>query len=167
MAGVRKPSRSDELNSIEEQLEAEQKIKDQFDAIAPERHTKPQRSDYSNQYTDTFHYRSSGADIPEYTKFQELESHSDKFVYTDGGATEDFVETQYYKDLNTTDKQHHTTGTGFIKVEKSNSDADFRLRTEEKGFDHHTTKGNPATNDWIPSAETVFPTSDKPQRSES
>lgn len=31
-----------------------------------------------------------------------------KLVYTGTEATDEFVETEYYKDLNCVDKQHHT-----------------------------------------------------------
>jgi len=48
------------------------------------------------------------------------------------------------------------TGTGFIKMEK-NSDSSFELSSETSVASacHPSSKGNPATNEWIPSADPV------------
>lgn len=95
---------------------------------------------------------------------------------------EEFVETEYYKDLNSVDKNHHTvitstsvlfliilkifkvffffknlwicllwaqTGKGFIQVEKS--DTSFHIEPDNDSHEcHQSSKGNPATNDWVP-----------------
>ncbi|GLJ50122.1 hypothetical protein SUGI_1066420 [Cryptomeria japonica] len=159
-----KPSRSEELSSLEIQEQMEQNVKEQFDAAAPKRHTKPQRSEYSSQYTDKLFPQGSGLQIPEYTKFQELESHKDELIYTGDSPAEEFIETDYYKDLNDIDKEHHTTGTGFIKVGRK-SDSDFHLGSVSNGSFQHTTT-NPATNEWVPSAEQALPNSNKPKRSD-
>lgn len=79
--------------------------------------------------------------------------------------TEEFIETEYYKDLNCIDKQHHTTGTGFIKVE--NNENTFNIGADYTTDPSHVYKGNPATNDWIPSAvDEVNFISGKPHRSD-
>ncbi|MCA0763333.1 hypothetical protein, partial [Vibrio vulnificus] len=90
-----------------------------FDELAPKRHSKPQRSEYSARYIDDLSSQGDGA-IPEFAAFQQLEHDTQKLAYDGIEPTEEFVETEYYKDLNCIDKQHHTTGTGFIKVENSN-----------------------------------------------
>lgn len=68
-----KPSRSDAQLSNEEATKIEGETRDYFDGLAPKRHAKPQRSEYSSQYIDEV---SNGQDddvIPEYIEFQHLE----------------------------------------------------------------------------------------------
>ena len=162
---ARKPSRSEELSSLEKQEQIEQKVKENFDAAAPKRHTKPQRSEYASQYTDKlFPQDSHDQQIPEYTKFQELESHKDELIQSGDSPVEEFMETHYYQDLSDIDKEHHTTGSGFIRVE-TKSDSDFHLGDVSNGSFQHTTT-NPATNEWIPSAQQALPESNKPKRSD-
>ncbi|KAK1299624.1 hypothetical protein QJS10_CPB13g00497 [Acorus calamus] len=78
---------------------------------------------------------------------------------SDGTAVEvqeEFVETEYYKRLNSIDKQHHTTGKGFIAVEEVADSPKFQIGEVEgiKVVEKTTVfKSNPATNDWIPSSE--------------
>ncbi|GJN08351.1 hypothetical protein PR202_ga26262 [Eleusine coracana subsp. coracana] len=104
-------------------------------------------------------------DVPVVVSFQKL-------VYEGGKTSEEFVETEYYKDLGCVGKQHHTvtahllifalsysfyirTGTGFIQMDKSNGGS-FELHEDRDGTERHAScKGNPATNEWIPSADTV------------
>ncbi|KAK1321266.1 hypothetical protein QJS10_CPA03g01824 [Acorus calamus] len=106
--------------------------------IVPKRHTKPQRSEYSTVYADALQPSDGAEDpIPELAKFQDLEA---------------------------ADPQ---TGTGFIKFESKITDVPH-LVPDSDVFEHHEScKGNPATNEWIPAAETVIPVSSKPKRSDS
>ncbi|XP_042482104.1 uncharacterized protein LOC122062526 isoform X2 [Macadamia integrifolia] len=137
----RRPNRSDVHLSEEEEARIEEETRGYFDELAPKRHTKPQRSEYSSQYTDTLD--NSSDFIPELIKFQQLENDPQ------GSAGEEYVETEYYKDLNCVDKQHHTTGTGFIRTENTNGSC-FKLALDTCSACHSSCRGNPATNDWIP-----------------
>ncbi|TKY47115.1 hypothetical protein E2542_SST29170 [Spatholobus suberectus] len=166
MACYRRPNRSDVHLSAEEEATIEAKTKEYFDGVAPKRHTKPQRSEYSTQYVDAVS-TAHDSSIPELLQFQRLESdpQEKKLVYDGSRVTEEFVETEYYKDLNSVDKHHHTTGTGFIKVEKSGKS--FHIEPEDDTGCHHSCKCNPATNDWVPASSTeVGFNSDKPNRSD-
>ncbi|KAF7816057.1 uncharacterized protein G2W53_030026 [Senna tora] len=161
-----RPNRSDIHLSVEEEAQMEAKTREYFDGVAPKRHTKPQRSDYSSQYVDAF-AGDHGASIPEMRQFQRLENdpRPQKLDYNGNQVTEEFVETEYYKDLNSVDKQHHTTGTGFIKMEQSGKC--FHIEPDNDTSCHHSCKCNPATNDWIPTASNeVSFNSDKPSRSD-
>ncbi|GLU11487.1 hypothetical protein SLE2022_282280 [Rubroshorea leprosula] len=176
MESCGRPNRSDIHLSAEEEAKMEEKTREYFDGIAPKRHTKPQRSDYSSKYVDALVTDDDGGDgnnnnnnnsIPEYNEFQRLE-HEDpqKIVFNGTKVTEEFVETEYYKDLNCVGKQHHTTGTGFINMENSN-DGCFSLEPDQATESHASSRGNPATNEWIPAAaESVAFNSDKPNRSD-
>ncbi|KAL5709246.1 hypothetical protein ACHQM5_019957 [Ranunculus cassubicifolius] len=167
MSAVR-PNRSDAHLSPEEERKVEEEAREHFEAIAPKRHSKPQRSEYSAKYSDDLAVSEDGnATIPELVKFQSLESEDPKkLVYNGSEAVEEYVETEYYKDLNGIDKQHHTTGTGFIGVDAANSNC-FKLEADADTEHHSSSKGNPATNDWIPSApDTIISHSNKPSRSE-
>lgn len=163
-----RPNRSDVHVSKEEETKTEEATREYFDGIAPKRHTKPQRSDYSSTYVDHINpYPSSDDTIPENLEFQRLENDPQKLVYNGSSqVTEEFVETEYYKDLNCIDKQHHTTGTGFIEVENANGNT-FNIGADSATDSCHVYKGNPATNDWIPSAvDEVNFISEKPNRSD-
>ncbi|XP_027336047.1 uncharacterized protein LOC113849964 [Abrus precatorius] len=163
-----RPNRSDIHLSAEEEATIEAKTREYFDEMAPKRHTKPQRSEYSTQYVDAFsNINSHDSSTPELLQFQRLEKdpQEKKLVYNGNEVTEEFVETEYYKDLNSVDKHHHTTGTGFIKVEKS--EKSFHIEPDSDTGCHHSCKCNPATNDWIPTPSTdVGFNSDKPKRSD-
>ncbi|KAH7447888.1 hypothetical protein KP509_01G125700 [Ceratopteris richardii] len=65
---------------------------------------------------------------------------------------EEFVETEYYNDLNAVDQSlHHTTGTGLIQVEKCEDfHIDFARSTTLQRI---KSRCNPATNDWIPAED--------------
>ncbi|KAL5580836.1 hypothetical protein UlMin_013278 [Ulmus minor] len=166
MESCGRPNRSDIHLSREEEGKIEEKTRDYFDEIAPKRHTKPQRSEYSNKYVDSLSTPTNDS-IPEYDEFQRLEHDPQKIVYKGSEAREEFVETEYYKDLNCVDKQHHTTGTGFIKVENT-SDKCYNLASDSITDFHASSNSNPATNDWIPeAANAVYLASDKPNRSDS
>ncbi|KAK1420841.1 hypothetical protein QVD17_22735 [Tagetes erecta] len=164
MATCTRPNRSDAHLSREEEAKIEGETRDYFDGLAPRRHTKPQRSEYAAQYVDALSADQDDAVTPEYTQFQHLEHNSEKLVYANKEVTDEFVETEYYKDLSGIDKQHHTTGTGFIKVDDTNG---FNLVPESE-FEHHAScKGNPATNEWTPApADTAYFVSNKPPRSD-
>ncbi|KAK9168231.1 hypothetical protein Syun_000371 [Stephania yunnanensis] len=160
-----RPSRSDVHLSQEEEAKIEEETRDYFDDLAPKRHSKPQRSEHSSQYSDSL---SNDALIPELTKFEHLESEDHKkLVYNGSEATEEFVETEYYKDLNCVGKQHHTTGTGFISMGSSNGRSCFSLVPDSDTTCHSSRKGNPATNDWVPAPpQEMNWSSDKPHRSD-
>ncbi|XP_043691690.1 uncharacterized protein LOC122642313 [Telopea speciosissima] len=161
----KRPNRSDVHLSEKEETRIEEETRGYFDGLAPKRHTKPQRSDYSSQYTDTL--GSSSEIIPEFVKFQQLENDPEKLVYKGKDATEEYVETEYYKDLNCVDKQHHTTGTGFIGTENNNGSC-FKIAPDTNcSACHSSCTGNPATNDWIPATgDRVTQRLDKPTRSD-
>ncbi|KAL8146061.1 hypothetical protein AgCh_003984 [Apium graveolens] len=165
---MERPSRSDARLSNEEASKIEGETRDYFDGIAPHRHAKPQRSEYSSKYNDAQFDGHEKDAIPEYLEFQHLEKDDpQKLVYKGTEVAEEFVETEYYKDLTGVDKQHHTTGTGFIKMDSS-SGKSFSLDSDSITDELHAScKGNPATNDWIPASGNMADfVSDKPGRSE-
>ncbi len=168
MECCRRPNRSDIHLSVEEEAIIEAETKQYFDGMAPKRHTKPQRSEYSSQYVDAFsNNNNSSHSIPEILEFQRLQNdpREKKLLYDGNQVTEEFVETEYYKDLNSVDKYHHTTGTGFINVEKSGKC--FHIEPDNDSGCHHSSKCNPATNDWVPATPTeVGFNSEKPDRSD-
>ncbi|KAK1588914.1 hypothetical protein Q3G72_028553 [Acer saccharum] len=168
MEGAGRPNRSDVHLSKEEEVKIEGETRDYFDKLAPKRHTKPQRSEYSSKYVDALARDDDDNNDfnTEIARFQRLENDTQKLVYNGNKVTEEFVETEYYKDLNCVDKQHHTTGTGFIKMEDANCKC-FGLALNTNTSCHGSCKGNPATNDWIPSAnDMVNSSSEKPNRSD-
>ncbi|GAV74485.1 hypothetical protein CFOL_v3_17965 [Cephalotus follicularis] len=162
---MERPNRSDIHLSTKEEAKIEEETREYFDGLAPKRHTKPQRSEYSTQYVDSLSIDNSNNNpIPEYVEFQRLEHDSQELTYNERKVAEEFVETEYYKDLNSIGNQHHTTGTGFIKMEEGRG---FSLTPDSATDCHHSCKGNPATNDWIPSAADMATfASDKPKRSD-
>ncbi|GJW36588.1 hypothetical protein Tco_0059508 [Tanacetum coccineum] len=127
-----KPSRSDEIIDPDEQLLISEQVRSYFESMLPKRPTKPNRSDPDQHYFVTS--EPVDATIPELIKFQSLVSQSSGIV-ADHKATaeEEFVETGYYKQLVSIDKEHHTTGNGFIKVARedngNDSTYDIRLNT--------------------------------------
>ncbi|EXC01502.1 hypothetical protein L484_022080 [Morus notabilis] len=146
------PNRSDIHLSKEEEAKIEAETREYFDGITPKRHTKPQRSEYSSKYVDAFSNTPNGF-IPEFSEFQRLEKYDpQKLVYTGSKAEEEYVETEYYKDLNSIDKQHHTTGKGFIKMDNTSGKC-FNLGSDSVTDCHEHSKCNPATNDWFPAPD--------------
>ncbi|KAL2479927.1 maternal effect [Abeliophyllum distichum] len=101
-----------------EEVKIEEETRDHFDALAPKRNTKPQRSEYSSTYTNVLN-SINGVINPKYAQFHLLEKDTQKLVYNGSKAAEEFMETEYYSDLNCIDRQHHRTGTWFIKVENT------------------------------------------------
>ncbi|KAF3334101.1 hypothetical protein FCM35_KLT20705 [Carex littledalei] len=164
---ARRPDRSDQSLPPEEAARIEAEVRDYFETVAPKRPSKPPRSDPSDAHS--YSIGSSDPDsIPELDKLRRLESDPQGLVVDGGEVAEEYVETGYYDGINCMDKQHHTTGTGFIKVEKPNGPAfDVQTISYTNCVNHACYKSNPATNDWVPSSETVIPISSKPNRSES
>ncbi|PKA51998.1 hypothetical protein AXF42_Ash008227 [Apostasia shenzhenica] len=150
-----RPDRSDAHLAPGEEARKEEEARQYFDGIAPKRHTKPSRSEYSSVYSDDLR-SSDGDSIPEFEKLRHLEANPEKLVCDGSELEEDYVETDYYKDLNCVEKQHHTTGTGFIKMEKF-TECGLNLEpNSDTSFSHKASRGNPATNEWIPSADVVI-----------
>ncbi|XP_073038051.1 uncharacterized protein [Primulina eburnea] len=164
-----KPNRSEVRLSGEAAAQVEAATRDYFDRLAPKRPTKPQRSEHDTNHADASFSSSVNDSIPELLQFQLLEEDTQKLpVYCDNKADdEEFTETEYYRDLNCVDKNHHTTGTGFIKADDTKGKC-FSLTPNSSVAEHHDScRGNPATNDWIPAkGDTVSFISGKPNRSE-
>nr|GLL39016.1 uncharacterized protein LOC109189085 isoform X1 [Ipomoea trifida] len=168
---VSKPSRSDEILDPDQQLQIADQVRAQFDALAPKRPAKPNRSEPDS----TLPMPAGDIAIPELDKLQSLQSQVRDAVFseTDKAEQEEFVETHYYDELVSIDKQHHTTGTGFIKVVREGDENGYGYQLNNgqenggNGFKAAVFKSNPATNDWIPSVEDqVQFSSSKPNRSE-
>ncbi|KAJ3668897.1 hypothetical protein LUZ60_010847 [Juncus effusus] len=165
---ARRPDRSDQNLSPEEAARVEAEVRDYFEKVTPKHPSKPCRSEPSDYtYSDSI----DSADmelIPEFDKFQQLESRSQRLMVEGGEVAEEYVATEYYNGINCIDKQHHTTGTGFIKVENANGTTfDVERVQFTTSANQPFYKSNPATNDWIPSTDRVIPVSTKPNRSES
>ncbi|KAI3669775.1 hypothetical protein L6452_41173 [Arctium lappa] len=152
-----KPSRSDEIIDPDQQLQIAEKIRSHFDSILPKRPPKPNRSDPDYVSPEPLSDESIDA-IPELIKFRSLLSQPQGIVSGDYTTVEEeFVETGYYKELVSIDKEHHTTGNGFIKVAREETGDsglyDLRLQIGINGrYRDRTFKSNPATNDWVPSS---------------
>ncbi|XP_059458215.1 uncharacterized protein LOC132187793 [Corylus avellana] len=175
---VTKPSRSDEVLDADEQLRIANKIRAQFETLAPKRPVKPNRSEPDSSTPTPLESTAVDETIPELDKFRALGSQSHVIISAEGvtdQVQDEFVETQYYSKLQSVDKQHHTTGSGFIRVvgegcEGGGSD-DIQLQRCHDGAGGMAYAGfrsNPATNDWVPNVDEdqVF-VSSKPNRSES
>nr|AFK36868.1 unknown [Medicago truncatula] len=167
-----KPSRSDEVLNTEEQIKITNQVKAQFDALTPKRPIKPNRSEPETQQNlvdSTF----PSHNIQELEKLQSLQSNSQTILSSKGlvDTQDEFVETKYYQELLSIDKQHHTTGSGFIKAVKDGDEGEYGIQlpashgeTQFRGY-----KSNPATNDWVPNLnhQHMDYVSSKPNRSES
>uniref|UniRef100_A0A0D9WH68 Uncharacterized protein n=1 Tax=Leersia perrieri TaxID=77586 RepID=A0A0D9WH68_9ORYZ len=160
-----RPARSDPHLPPEEASRVEAEVRGYFDSLAPRRPSKPPRSDPSDAGGEGG--SEADGDLPELRRLRDLEAKPQKLVLDGGDVNvEEYVETRYYDGLNCIDKQHHTTGTGFIKVERPNGNS-FNVTTVAYSSDSLVRcTSNPATNDWIPSSETVIPVSNKPGRSD-
>ncbi|KAF3439528.1 hypothetical protein FNV43_RR17806 [Rhamnella rubrinervis] len=160
-----RPNRSDTHLSSEQEAEIEAKTRDYFNGVVPKRHTKPQRSEYSSNYVDLLSPHDTS---PEFVEFQRLQNDPQKLGYKTNEVSDEFVETEYYKDLNCVGKQHHTTGTGFINIDKTTGDNRYILEPDSDTTCHTSCKGNPATNDWVPEAANyqIPLDSGKPRRSD-
>ncbi|KAI9113470.1 hypothetical protein K1719_015397 [Acacia pycnantha] len=168
-----KPSRSDELLDADEQERIADQIRQQFDSVAPKRPAKPNRSEPDPDASLDQSSTVVSNNIPELLKFQSFQSQPHAVISDEPpkDAADDFVETQYYKELSSIDKQHHTTGSGFIRVESVGGDG-LNFQNSQiingGGTKIPEYKSNPATNDWIPNTDEhkVF-VSTKPNRSDS
>ena len=167
-----KPSRSDEILEADEQSVISFRIKSHFEALAPRRHRKPNRSEVEDYDQLQAPDDEQDMEIPELQKLQELESRQDHLDFVGDGehVTEEFVETDYYKDLNSVEKVHHTIGSGFIEMDMEETGSYFRIGSDGQGsFDRIRVPCNPACNDWIPAADDDVgygaSTSNKPERS--
>lgn len=128
---------------------------------------KPSRSDAADE--DNYEHDKEGSifDPPERAKYLALLASGAPAFETQGaGMDEDeYTESEYYKYMAAIDKEHHTTGTGFIKID-SKSPQEFRLSVNNPQRSR-SFKCNPAMNDWDPSEHTSIVVSNKPLRSES
>ena len=78
-----RPNRSDVHLSKEEEAKIEEETRDYFDGLAPKRHTKPQRSDYSSNYVDSLSTSNpNDGVIPELLQFQRLETDDSQVSFT-------------------------------------------------------------------------------------
>ncbi|KAJ8765729.1 hypothetical protein K2173_014851 [Erythroxylum novogranatense] len=171
-----KPSRSDEVLRADQQVQISNQVKAHFDSMAPKRPTKPSRSESDAETLSTISLSiDDQTPIPELDKLRFLQSQSTVVVFSEGTniVQDEFVETQYYKQLDSIEKQHHTTGSGFIRmVAEDNENGNGFQLTGGHGSGSSILvsgyRGNPATNDWTPCLEDdqVF-VSSKPNRSES
>ncbi|KAK9713586.1 hypothetical protein RND81_06G037500 [Saponaria officinalis] len=171
---INKPSRSDEMIEPEQQLRLAHEVGAYFESIKPKRPTKPSRSEPDPDASLT-RDQAYSEPIPELQRLNDLKSQSQVVLSMDEGVgvvQEEFVETEYYRQLETVDKQHHTTGTGFIKIERGNEKGQNnelqRLSAHGGTFAGNGIKSNPATNDWTPSSDgddQYRCVSDKPSRS--
>ncbi|KAI4327396.1 hypothetical protein L6164_019865 [Bauhinia variegata] len=165
-----KPSRSDEVLDADEQQRIADQIRAQFNSLAPKRPIKPDRSDPDASTSNPVGSIIDAQNIPELDKFQSLQSQSDAIL--SAGSSKDvqdeFVETQYYEQLTSIDKHHHTTGTGFIKVGREGGEGEYNIHFDACETKVTFYKSNPATNDWVPNVDEhqAF-ISSKPNRSES
>ncbi|RIA04518.1 LOW QUALITY PROTEIN: hypothetical protein BRARA_K01211 [Brassica rapa] len=164
-----KPSRSDEVSDPDQQIKNSNEIRAGFDSLAPKRPTKPTRSEPAP--LGSFSISDQTTDHPEADKFQNLQSQTHGNILHEGDSSaiqEEFLETEYYTNLTSIDKKHHTTGSGFINVVKEDGGEEtvqppLHSTTEEQR------RSNPATNEWIPAADEGLTSefSSKPNRSES
>ncbi|KAF8012399.1 hypothetical protein BT93_I0526 [Corymbia citriodora subsp. variegata] len=160
-ATVTKPSRSDEVPDEEEQLKIANQVRAQFDSVAPKRPLKPNRSEPDSSSSTVDSSGSFDHAIPELDKLRSLQSQSPEGLLSAGSGSVDvqdeFVETQYYKELESIDKQHHATGSGFISpLVEGGQNGGYDFRCERDGFESGrdgkpALRSNPATNDWVPS----------------
>ncbi|MQL92894.1 hypothetical protein Taro_025544 [Colocasia esculenta] len=67
-----RPNRSDAHLPPEEEARLTEETREYFDGIAPKRHSKPQRSEHSDRYSDALP-PTDGAGIPELDRFRDLE----------------------------------------------------------------------------------------------
>ncbi|OIT27955.1 hypothetical protein A4A49_22894 [Nicotiana attenuata] len=151
---VIKPSRSDEVLDEHQQLQITNQVKALFDAQAPKRLAKPNRSE-PDSVSPTIPLQEFP--IPELENLRSLQSQAGIIFSESNNSSEheEFVETRYYNELVSIDKQHHTTGSGFIKMVNQTDGNIYNLQLNG-GHENGRVKElntNPARNDWIPSSE--------------
>lgn len=164
MVGADKPNRSEEQSGTQEEVEKHaQQVQDFLDANAPKRQLKPARSDAAEKMTSI---DMVSGEPPERSKYLHLVASGVPLeTRGSGDVSAEFTESDYYQSMGAIDKAHHTTGTGFIKMDKS--DDDFQLSEGDRAEMHARRRCNPAMNDWEPAASGPFESSNKPTRSES
>ncbi|KAG2411258.1 hypothetical protein I3760_Q016800 [Carya illinoinensis] len=172
---VTKPSRSDELLDTDQQLKITDEIRAHFESLVPKRPLKPNRSESDSSTLTRVDCTPIDENIPELDKFRALQSRSQITLSADGApeVQDEYVETQYYRELHSIDKQHHTTGSGFIRVVGAEGEGGHEVLKLQNGQDGAggvsciEFRSNPATNDWVPkiNQDQVF-VSSKPNRSE-
>jgi hypothetical protein len=168
-----KPSRSEELSSPEEQERRALEVQQYLEAHTPKRHLKPARSDASDQFVAAFGGQhdddnDSPSEPPECHKYEELLAHSTPLQTQGSGVvSEDYTESGYYANLAAIDKQHHTTGTGFIFTGAPVQSFHLSASACESLGLRHRHPCNPAMNEWQPAPDTASPFTHKPLRSES
>lgn len=169
-----KPSRSEELSSPEEQERRALEVQQYLEAHTPKRHLKPARSDASDQFVAAFGGQhddddnDSPSEPPECHKYEELLAHSTPLQTQGSGVvSEDYTESGYYANLAAIDKQHHTTGTGFISTGAPVQSFHLSAGACESSGLRHRHPCNPAMNEWQPAPDTASPFTHKPLRSES
>ncbi|CAN8328303.1 unnamed protein product [Cochlearia groenlandica] len=174
MSSMVKPSRSDEILDTDQQIKNSNQIRSDFDSLAPKRPTKPTRSEPGPP--GSFSVSDKTNDHPEADKFKSLQSqtHGHHILGEGDSSTvqDEFLETEYYTNLTSIDKQHHMTGSGFINVVKEDGGegaVTTAAAAAEHGGEKAVYRSNPATNEWIPAAEEdiASESSVKPNRSES
>jgi hypothetical protein len=163
MVGADKPNRSEEQSGThEEQEKHAQQVRDFLDANAPKRQLKPARSDAAELTSIDM----VSGEPPERSKYLHLVASGVPLeTRGSGDVSAEFTESDYYQSMAAIDKAHHTTGTGFIKMDKSADD--FHLSEGDPAQMHARHRCNPAMNDWEPAASSTFESSSKPSRSES
>ncbi|KAF8410133.1 hypothetical protein HHK36_002655 [Tetracentron sinense] len=163
---VSKPSRSDEVLEADQQLRIADQIRAHFDSMAPKRPIKPNRSEIDSTVAPTqvsSFDDEEEEDIPEVNTFRSLQSQSHVIYSADevSMVQDEFVETKYYNEFNSIDKQHHTTGNGFIEVAREGGGDEYGLRMQRGHHEYDAAremmlmdfKSNPARNEWIPSVD--------------
>ncbi|XP_022751241.1 uncharacterized protein LOC111299958 [Durio zibethinus] len=158
---VSKPSRSDEVLDADQQQQIANQIRAQFDSLAPKRTTKPNRSEPDLATITSNLLPAVDQNIPELDKLRCLQSRSHVKISVGGDAVvqDEFVETKYYREMDSINKEHHTTGSGFIRVMREGGEKngyDIQLENGQGAgmvVNRPTFKSNPATNDWIPNVE--------------
>ncbi|KAK3004712.1 hypothetical protein RJ639_018920, partial [Escallonia herrerae] len=108
---VTKPNRSDKVLDPDHQLQIASQVRAHFDSLSPKRPIKPNRSDNSDHNSPHPNFDASIAvPLPEFDKFLSLQSQSQAVIPGANNAVEpdEYVQTQYYQQLDSIDKQHHT-----------------------------------------------------------
>jgi len=171
MVGAGKPNRSEEQGTPEEQEQHAQQVRAYLDANAPRRQLKPARSDAADMLanmTQDEHTNITGSDPPEHAKYVQLVANGVPLeTLGSGDMIEDYTESKYYQHMAAIDKAHHTTGSGFIKMDKTPEGFHLSTYQHESGAPRERHSGNPAMNDWEPAPDTTMSASSKLSRSES
>lgn len=164
-----KPNRSEELGTPEEREEQARKVRAYLEANAPKRKLKPGRSDAEDMLADDVSNVDGGNfDPPERMKYLQLLANGVPLeTLGSGEVDEDYTESEYYKYMAAIDKEHHTTGSGFIKIDKTPEGFHLSIKNPQSRSFRERHRCNPAMNEWDPAHDTSFVASTKPLRSES